>query len=76
MFEKFFHLWNYSYNNEGKILVVLFLIIAIGSFVGVFGILMPYLISAKSTFHVILGFLSPFIWGGILYEMYNIFFKD
>ena len=68
--------YNWTMGDEGKVLVVMFLVLVLGSFVGVFGFLMPYLISAKSTLLVIFGFIAPFVYAGLVVNFYRIFFSD
>jgi hypothetical protein len=67
---------NWSLGDEGKVLVVLFFLLVVGSFVGLVGFLMPFLVSAKSTLLVILGFISPVIYVGLVINFYRIFFKS
>ena len=62
--------------DEGKVIVVLFFLLAVGSFVGLVGFLMPALISAKSTLLVIFGIISPIVYVGLLVNFYRIFFKS
>ena len=68
----FKHTW--MIGDEGKILVVIFLVLFFGSFVGLFGFLMPFLVSAKSTLLVIAGVISPIIYAGLVVNFYRIFF--
>ena len=67
--------YNWTMGDEGKVLVVMFLVLVLGFFVGVFGFLMPYLISAKSTLLVIFGFIAPFVYAGLVVNFYRIFFS-
>ena len=62
--------------DEGKVIVVLFFLLVVGSFVGLVGFLMPALISAKSTLLVICGIISPVIYVGLVVNFYRIFFKS
>ena len=67
--------YNWITGDEGKVLVVMFLVLVLGSFVGLFGFLMPFLISAKSSLLVIFGVISPIIYAGLVVNFYRIFFS-
>ena len=67
--------YNWTMGDEGKVLVVMFLVLVFGSFVGLFGFLMPFLVSAKSTLLVIAGVISPIIYAGLVVNFYRIFFR-
>ena len=42
--------YNWTMGDEGKVLVIIFLVLFFGSFVGLFGFLMPFLKKCKEFF--------------------------
>lgn len=66
--------WNFD--DEGKIMVILFFLVFILTFIGVWGFVAPAFISSSSTLLVIVGLLSPFLQIGFMYNIFSIFFKS
>lgn len=73
MLKKIVDRWNSG--EQGVVTVLAFVAIVVVTLIPTFFILVPYLISAKSTLLVIFGLATLPVYCGVIYGFYNILFN-